>query len=98
MAKTITTLIKYDKDFELSIEEIHYSLGVDSHFIQELIDEGILKSRTGQTKQWRFSDTELQRIRRVLNLQQDLGVNLAGAALALELLAEIDRLRSMIRG
>ncbi len=96
MAKTVTTILKYENDFELSIQEIHYSLGVDSHFIQELIDEGILKTRVGQSEQWRFSDKELYRIRQVLRLKQDLGINIAGAALALDLLSEIERLHHLL--
>ncbi len=43
--------------------------------------------------QWRFSGFALMRVQRVLRLQHDFGVNLPGAALALDLLEELDRLR-----
>jgi chaperone modulatory protein CbpM len=36
-------------------------------------------------------------VQRVLRLQHDFGVNLAGAALALDLLEEIERLRRVQR-
>jgi chaperone modulatory protein CbpM len=35
----------------------------------------------------------LARVQRALRLQHDFGVNLAGAALALDLLEEVERLR-----
>ena len=43
--------------------------------------------------QWRFSGVALTRVQRVIRLQHDFGVNLPGAALALELLEELERLR-----
>jgi chaperone modulatory protein CbpM len=50
---------------------------------------------------WRFSAGSLRRTRMTLYLQRDLGVNLAGAALALDLLERIDapdaRLRALSR-
>jgi chaperone modulatory protein CbpM len=43
-----------------------------------------------------FSHDDIRRIRMVLQLQNDLGLNLSGAALAIELLDEIDRLHKII--
>ena len=46
---------------------------------------------------WRFPGISLERARRAFRLQQDLGVNVAGAALALNLLDELDRLRTDLK-
>ena len=43
--------------------------------------------------QWRFSGVAVTRVQRVFGLQQEFDVNLPGAALALELLEEVERLR-----
>jgi len=43
--------------------------------------------------QWRFSGASVYRARTIQRLQRDLGVNIAGAALALALLEEIDTLQ-----
>ena len=47
---------------------------------------------------WRFSASCLRRARIAQRLECDLGVNLAGAALALELLDEVERLSAKLAG
>ncbi len=46
--------------------------------------------------QWRFPGVSVRRVRTVVRLQRDLGVNVAGAALAIELLDEINALRARL--
>jgi chaperone modulatory protein CbpM len=46
---------------------------------------------------WRFSSSHLRRARVALRLQADLGLNLAGAALVVQLLDEIAELRACLR-
>ena len=85
-------------------EEIEFSLGdlsraccVNIEWMQSLVDEGILEPVTGaDVSDWRFTGTSLQRVRITRHLQHDLGVNLAGAALALNLLDEIESLHARI--
>jgi chaperone modulatory protein CbpM len=43
--------------------------------------------------QWRFSGTSLLKARAAMRLQHDLEINLAGVALALDLIDEIEALR-----
>jgi chaperone modulatory protein CbpM len=57
-----------------------------------LVQEGVVEPLTARDEM-AFSAAALYRIRKALRLQQDLGVNLAGAALALELIDDIDRLQ-----
>ena len=45
---------------------------------------------------WHFPGYCLRRVRIVQRLESDLGLNLAGAALALELLEEVEDLRHWI--
>jgi len=45
------------------------------------------------TTEWRFSGTALRRTRLALRLERDLELNLAGVALALDLMEEVERLR-----
>jgi len=70
------------------------STGAD---ILALIDEGVLEARGSTPEQWRFVGHDIRRARVALRLRQDLGVNIAGAALALELMEEIESLRSRLR-
>ena len=45
---------------------------------------------------WRFRGASVRRVRCALRLERDLGVNFAGAALALELLEELEALRARL--
>jgi chaperone modulatory protein CbpM len=62
-----------------------------------LVQEGILDPRRDRPGHWRFSAASLQRARTAIRLQRDLDINLAGVALALQLLDEIDSLRARLR-
>ena len=83
-------------------EEIEFTLGdlsrvccVNAEWILLLVDEGILEPVAGNdVANWRFSGASLQRVRITQHLQRDLGINIAGAALALDLLNEIESLRT----
>ncbi len=55
-------------------------------------------SRLGrEPAHWRFGGASLHRAHAALRLQRDLEINLAGVALALELLDEIESLRMRLR-
>ena len=64
--------------------------------IVELVDEGILKPTGRVQANWRFSTVTIQIVQRTVRLQRDLDINLAGVALVLDLMEEIERLRSRI--
>jgi chaperone modulatory protein CbpM len=97
MRKDILTGLLLDEDCTLSLGELSRACMVHAEWIIELVDEGILEPIGGDTAHWRFSGPNLQRARTVMRLQRDLGVNLAGAALVLDLMDEIDRLRAHLR-
>lgn len=50
-----------------------------------------------EQREWRIDVDDLARARCALRIQQDLGVNCAGAALAVELIEEMERLRERVR-
>jgi chaperone modulatory protein CbpM len=62
-----------------------------------LVDIGVLEPQGREPARWQFGGASLQRARRALRLQRDLDIDLAGAALALQLLDEIESLRSRLR-
>lgn len=85
-----------EEQFYLSLKEITYSFGVSETTIIEIIDEGIVSAYKDERNEWQFDNEAFRRIRTVLHLNRDLGINLAGAGLALELLSEIERLRQLV--
>ena len=65
--------------------------------IMELVNEGIINPEGERWSRWRFSVNTLDRILKVLRLKRDLELNLAGTALAIQLLGKIEELESQLR-
>lgn len=86
-----------DEELTLTVAELRQLCGSSDQIIQLLVDEGVLRPWGKRPNEWRFSGREVGRARRVLRLQRDLDLNLPGAALALELLEEIEALRTRVR-
>jgi chaperone modulatory protein CbpM len=82
-----------DDSIEFSLAELCATCRVTEELVVEIVAEGIVEPLGGERAQWRFTGVALTRVQRVLRLQRDFGVNLPGAALALELLEELERLR-----
>jgi chaperone modulatory protein CbpM len=94
--ETLTGLV-LDEMSSLSLEELCHACRVRSEWIEELVDEGILEPQGGEVRVWHFPGVSLRRVRTVHRLQQDLGVNLAGAALVLDLMDELEAIRARLR-
>lgn len=91
----ITGLILEDQT-ELRLDDLCRACAAQVERIVELVDEGLLTPAGSAPGEWRFTGAHLHRARVALRLEDDLGVNLAGAALALELLDELDMLRARV--
>ena len=65
--------------------------------VVELADLGVVSPRGYAPEQWQFPATELSRLRTAGRLMRDLGLNVSGAALALELLEEQHHLERRLR-
>ena len=85
-----------EEQTELSLADLCRACAAQAELIMELVDEGVLAPSGQAPEQWRFTGLHLHRARVALRLQQDLGINLAGAALALQLLEELDALRATL--
>lgn len=78
----------------VTIDDLCRSCTVEVETVTLLVDEGILDPVGGRVEHWQFTLTSLRRVKTAMHLQRDLGVNLAGAALALELMDRIAVLES----
>ena len=83
-----------DEYTELSLNEFCDACARQEQWVIELVEEGVLEPIGNNREQWRFSATSLRRAQITLRLQRDLGINVAGIALALDLLDEIETLRT----
>lgn len=92
-----TSAIILEEQTELTLADVCRACAVRAEFIVELVDEGVLAPQGREPHRWRFSGIHLRRASVALRLQRDLGINLAGAALALQLLDEVEALRARLR-
>ncbi len=76
----------------LTLEDLSRMCAVDQQHIVEYVAEGVIHA-VASSDQWHFSGAALRRTRLALRLERDLEINLAGVALALELLDELQQLR-----
>ena len=85
---------------ELTLQDLCRACTAQADIIIELVEEGVIEGlahEVGQAPdQWRFTGLHLHRAKVALRLHRDLGVNFAGAALALQLMEEMDVLRGQI--
>jgi DNA-binding transcriptional MerR regulator len=73
----------------LSVEELAEVAGISVASLQHLVRRGLIEPPEGEP---RFPAEAARRLRLMLRLQRDLGVNLAGAEIIVDLLERLDRL------
>jgi chaperone modulatory protein CbpM len=97
MAQKVLTGIVIDERVELSLHDLSQACSSSTEWVIQLVDEGVLEPSGGKRAQWRFPGSSLSRALTATRLREDLGLNPAGVALALEMLDEIENLRAQLR-
>jgi len=87
-------VIVLDDETRLEVAEFAQACGTSVTYVNELILEGVLIPR--ETAHG-FGGAEIARVRRVLRLQRDFDATLPSAAVILDLLEEIERLRTRLQ-
>jgi len=85
---------------ELTLDDLCRACAAHADIIIELVSEGVIDTAALQNvppEHWRFTGLHLHRAKVAMRLHRDLGVNFAGAALALDLMDELDVLRTKMR-
>lgn len=96
-AEVVSGTILEEED-DVTLYELCEACAVRAETVEAMIEEGILTPSGGtRHSRWRFSRGTVVRVRTVMRMQRDLRVNLAGAALALELLERIEELNARLR-
>jgi len=78
-----------------SVHDIAVRCGVDVAFVDRLVQLGVISTYPGRER--RFACEVTLRVGKFVRLQRDLGVNVEGAALVVELLDRIEQLESRLR-
>jgi chaperone modulatory protein CbpM len=79
----------------LTREELAHLCRVDISWIDEMIAQGVIAP--AQQTTMHFSAVTIATVKKARRLEQDFELNLAGVALALDLLDEIERLRTEVK-
>ncbi len=98
MPTEILSGVLIDEQTLISLGELCRACSRHAEWVIELVDEGVLEPRGPSPEQWQFTAGALKRALIAARLQRDLGINLAGVALALDLLGEIETLRARLQG
>ena len=83
----------YSHQSPISLDELCEIFNISPDYIQHLIEYDIVSPEGNEPGEWEFTIVHLQRVKTTIRLQRDLDVNLAGVALVLDLLEELNQLR-----
>lgn len=86
-----------DETVTLTLTEISCACRVGEREIIDLVEEGIIEPAAPTAPDLNFPATQLRRAHRAIRLQRDLSINLAGVALVIDLLEEVEDLRARLR-
>ena len=86
-----------DEEMVFSLSGLCQAADASPAQVLGLVDEGVLQPTGAAPQHWAFAGPSLQTTRAALRLNADLALGTAGAALVLELLAEISALRARLR-
>ena len=94
---TVVTATVVDEEREIPLAQLCRVCGLSVEAVAALVEEGILEPEGTRRGRWRFPADSIRRARTAVRLQRDLELNLAGVALALDLLDRVEELQARVR-
>lgn len=92
-ALTVVSGMVLDDRVSFTLGELSRTCGVSAEVVIEMVEEGVVDPSGNDPSSWRFHGDAVPRVQTALRLSEDLRVNMAGAALALDLIDELSELR-----
>ncbi|MBA3623039.1 MAG: MerR family transcriptional regulator [Methylibium sp.] len=93
----LAQVVLVEEEMSFTFVELCRACRSDAAPLIALVDEGVLEPAGSGPDDWQFSGVSLRRARAAVRLVRDLELAPAGTALVLDLLDEIDALRSALR-
>ena len=81
----------------LTVEDLARACAVESQWVVERVEAGLLGSASVKSVELRFASADLARARRLAALERDFDANQELAALVVDLIDEVTRLRGRLR-
>lgn len=91
MSENIIIVADYAEEASYSLQELSEITGLPQEMILELIAHDIIRA-----EQEKFNQAQLARLHKAKRLHRDLEINLAGVALAMSLMDELEELRAKL--
>ncbi len=85
-----------EEDIQLTLLELCQACNASEDLITALVVEGVLEPSGQQPQDWQFTGPALRRAKLAQQLSEELEINPAGVALALDLLERIDILQAQL--
>lgn len=76
----------------LSLSELTMFCDTNADWVVTLVEHGVVSPVTHNAAEWEFTAAHIARARKAARLMRDLGLNVAGVALVLDLIEERDAL------
>jgi chaperone modulatory protein CbpM len=86
-----------EEDVHLSLVELCRAARAPEEQVRVWVIEGVLEPVGDSPQEWRFTGPALRRARLALTLSREFEINVAGVALALDLMDEIAALKAGLR-
>lgn len=91
------TGIMLDELDGMTLDDLAGICSCNTEWIVELVAEGVLEPGGREVANWRFTGTCMLRTRTALRLYQDLNINVAGIALVMDLMEQVEELQGRLR-
>lgn len=85
------------EDQKLTLQDICENYGLSESTVRTYIEECVVEVQGDDVSLWRFSEVSVVQIQKTHRLERDLRLNPAGAALALELMSQIEELKNQLK-
>ncbi len=86
-----------DRGTLCTFHEVCIACNVNPDWVAGLVEQGAIEAVGPAPQEWRFTTISLLRVAKAKRLERDLGLNLPGIALALDLLDELDAMHARLR-
>jgi DNA-binding transcriptional MerR regulator len=81
----------------LNLDELANAAGIHPKLVEQLIDFGLVVPVTAEGAHRMFPISAVERLRRIARLRRDVGVNLAGVAVILDMRERMENLQKELR-
>jgi chaperone modulatory protein CbpM len=82
-----------EESVSISFIEVCQRYNISEQLLTEMIEEGLLANDSSESKYISLNQKSLRRMESAFRLHRDLGINLPGVTLAIELLEEMEQMR-----